>query len=34
MARAHAAVEFSGGPDGLKVRVTFDAETTFPFEQQ
>jgi len=27
-------VEFTDGPDGVKMRVTFDAETTFPVEQQ
>lgn len=27
-------VEFTDGPNGVKVRVTFDAETTFPVEQQ
>ncbi len=29
-----AQVEFTDGPQGVKVRVTFDAETTFPLEQQ
>lgn len=27
-------VEFIDGPKGVEVRVTFDAETTFPVEQQ
>lgn len=27
-------VEFAEGPDGVKVRVTFDAEDTYPIEQQ
>ena len=29
-----AQVAFTDGPHGVKVRVTFDAETTFPVEQQ
>jgi uncharacterized protein YndB with AHSA1/START domain len=29
-----AQVEFAAGPDGVRVRVTFDAETTHPVEQQ
>jgi uncharacterized protein YndB with AHSA1/START domain len=29
-----ARVEFADSPHGVKVRVTFDAETTFPVEQQ
>lgn len=29
-----AQVEFADGPDGVRVRVTFDAETTHPAEQQ
>lgn len=29
-----AQVEFAEGPAGVKVRVTFDAETTHPVEQQ
>ena len=28
------AVEFISGPDGVLVRETFDAETTYPVEQQ
>ena len=29
-----AQVEFADTPKGVKVRVTFDAETTYPVEQQ
>jgi uncharacterized protein YndB with AHSA1/START domain len=29
-----AKVEFAPGPDGVRVRVTFDSETTHPIEQQ
>lgn len=29
-----AQVEFTDGPQGVDVRVTFDAETTYPEEQQ
>jgi uncharacterized protein YndB with AHSA1/START domain len=29
-----AQVEFTGGPESVNVRVTFEAETTYPIEQQ